>query len=522
MRCPGLLALGAVLLASPALGQPSTMTPAEAYAEIVKSGELRQVKIEGDLDVAKFMPPSGVKQIVMQAVRVDGRLHSSAGGPPIALWIVGDSNLRDVDVRESRWTAPLVIENSTIAGRALFDGAQFDAQFVLHATTMPANAQFRRTRFAGATEITASRFVASPDLAASTNFSDARFAAQARFDSSDFGRGVRFNSSRFDADATFLNLKASGLASFRNVFFGGDAEFRFCQLGEVDFGDAEQMSVFARLADFRGCRMQSLRLDFVDGRGDVLLVNVKVEPGDLSLREASLRGSRNDFSGLRVGGKLDLKDAQIANLQLRWQEVKPALMRGEPDSDTLRALQRRLEELRKEDEAREASAVLRERVITEQLADPATVTGHKAMLQIERLVWGDATGYGTRLDRILGIALLCWLVLTLPLLLMRMRIARFATAGDKISPLHQPLAADTLEPPTMSGATAAMQALVYAFGLMFMVPDLRLRPVEPVPESARWYLLFMRCVGLALIALTALTLTKVSPVLQAIFGKIVG
>ena len=73
--------------------------------------------------------------------------------------------------------------------------------------------------------------------------------------------------------------------------------------------------------------MNSLRLDYADMRGDLLLVNAEIAPGDLTLTHASLRGARNDFSGLKISGKLDLKGAQIANLQLQWSEIGPPLQR---------------------------------------------------------------------------------------------------------------------------------------------------------------------------------------------------
>ena len=57
---------------------------------------------------------------------------------------------------------------------------------------------------------------------------------------------------------------------------------------------------------------------------------------------------------------------------------------------------------------------------------------------------------------------------------------------------------------------------------MFTLPDLRLRPAKPMSVTLQGYLLFMRGVGLGLLALTVLTLTKVSPIIQAVLGKIVG
>ncbi len=241
--------------------------------------------------------------------------------------------------------------------RAWFDGAQFDAAFTLHASVFNGQTIFRNTRFAAPVEITSSQFEPAAPVTSSVSFADARFAAPARFDRSSFKTGVRFDTTRFDADASFIGVAAPVRASWRNVIFGGDAEFRFCRLGDADFGDAEQMSVFMHLADFRGCKMTSLRLDYADIRGDMLLVNAQIAPGDLSLVQASLRGANNDFRGLHVGGRLDLQGAQIANLQLQWNEIRPALLRSSPGSDVLRPLQSRLEELKKDDEAREVSAV---------------------------------------------------------------------------------------------------------------------------------------------------------------------
>lgn len=498
------------------------IAPLEAYAEIARSGELRQRQIDGDLDVAQMQAPPGTKRIVMQDVQLEGTLHSSAGGPSVALWIVGNSTLRDIDLRGTHWRAPLVIESSAVTNRARFDDARFDAPFALHATSFAGQTQFPRAHFGAPVEITSSTFRPAPPLRASVNFSDARFAAPARFDRSNFTSGIRFDTARFEADASFLGLQVTSDASWRNVVFGGDAEFRFCRFENADFGDAEQMSVFTRLADFRGCTMNSLRLDYADVRGDMLLVNVAIAPGDLTLKQTSLRGARNDFSGLKVAGKLDLAGAQIANLQMQWPEISPALLRSEPGSDVLRPVQRRLEELKRDDEAREVSALLRERVIQEQLAQPAASSADKSLLWVERIVWGGATGYGTRLERIVGIALLCWLLLTLPILFApRVEIRSLLATGDKAPPLHQPVASAALEPLPASAITRGLQSLAYAFALMFTLPDLRLRPAEPVSGAMRCYLLFMRSIGLGLIALTVLTLTKVSPIIQAVLGKIV-
>lgn len=495
------------------------ISPFEAYAAIERTGTLRRLQIDGDLDVAKMFPPPHVKQILLSEVQLEGKLHSSAGGPAVAL-LIEDSGLRSVDLRGTRWRAPLAIENkSVVKGEARFEGAQFDATFRLHASNFGGPTLFRGAHFAGPVEITGSIFRPAPPSRATVSFADARFAGPARFNYSDFGSGVRFDTTRFDADASFLGLKVTGEGSWRNVMFGGDAEFRFCKLGDADFGDTEKVTVFMGLADFRGCTMSSLRLDYADMRGDALLVNVQVAPGDLTLKQASLRGARNDFSGLKVSGKLDLRGAQIANLQMQWFEIGPALLRSAPGSDVLRPLQRRLEELKQDDEAREASAELADRVIDERLARASGA--EEALLRVERVVWGGATGYGTRLDRIIGVALTCWILLALPLAF-GVRIGPLSAATDKPPPLYHPVAPDALQPAALSPNSRGLRSLAYAFALMFTLPDLGLRPAEPMSAVWRGYLLFMRGVGLGLLALVALTLAKVSPVIQAVLGKIAG
>jgi hypothetical protein len=144
-------------------------------------------------------------------------------------------------------------------------------------------------------------------------------------------------------------------------------------------------------------------------------------------------------------------------------------------------------------------------------------------LWIERIVWGGATGYGTRLGRIVGVALLCWVLLAVPLLATpRLRIGRLLATSDEVPPLHRPVPPEGLQPRPSSAAQRWLQGLVYAFALMFTMPDLRLRPAEPMSAALHGYLLFMRAAGLGLLALMALTLAKVSPVIQAVLGKIVG
>lgn len=497
------------------------LTPQAAYLEVGRSGELRGVQIDGDLDLAQLKPPAGITQITLQGIQVQGKVFSSGAGPSVALWI-DDATLQAIDLSGSRLANSLTIENSSVNGVARFDAAQFGAPFALHACNFNGKTVFRNANFAAATEIVATQFREQSGLKGGVSFADAHFAGPARFDHSYFSSDVRFDTSRFDADATFLGLVVGGKASWRNVIFGGDAEFRLCRLGEVDFGDAEQMSVFNRMADFRGCTMRALRLDYTEIAGDALLVSLRVSPGDLGLRQTALRGNRSDFSGLQVAGRIDLEGAYIPNLQLQWHDISAALLRSAPGSDVLRPLQRRFDDLKQEDDAREVSALLSDRVLHERLAQLDTPVSDKLVLWAERAIWGWPTGYGTRIGRIVGIALLAWLLLSLPFAFSRrVDIRRLRGDSEPETPRHCPVASKRLSEPTGSRVTRLLRHFAYGFGLMFATPNLRLRPVEPLSAWMQIYFIILRGIGAGLLALMALTLAKVSPIIQAVVGKIV-
>src|SRR5437764_15283455 len=77
------------------------LTPEAAYKQVARTGELRRVQIDGDLDVARLRPPAGAKRVVLREVHVDGKLFSSGGGPGVALEIIDQSRLRNIDLRNS-------------------------------------------------------------------------------------------------------------------------------------------------------------------------------------------------------------------------------------------------------------------------------------------------------------------------------------------------------------------------------------------------------------------------------------
>lgn len=282
------------------------------------------------------------------------------------------------------------------------------------------------------------------------------------------------------------------------------------------------MTVFTGLADFRGCIMRSVVLDFADLSGDLMFVNVHVT-GDMVLRQTTLRGSRNDFTGLRVDGRFDLAGAHIKAAQWHWADIGTAIMRASPDSRVLGMLAFSLKALDQTDEARDLQALLADKLIIERLKRPDIDIFERVKLHVERSLWGLTTGYGTQLGRILFLSLVVWLVSSIPLVVWPgLQIRRWAGTLETAPP--RLLGAD---PAGLQGTAAgrlahAGRALAFGAGLVFALPAIRWRAADRLPRGVTTWLAIMRGIGLILLTLLTLTLTQVSPVFQAIIGKVMG
>ena len=510
------------------------ITSEQAYRELAQHGHLNDVRIDGGFDLARLQAPAGTERLTLAGVEILGKLHASGASPAVAL-LIDNSTLHRIDLRDARLRGGLAIENSVVPTLARFDSAQIDGPFVLHGTVFEQKATFRRARFGSSVEIVDCRFDEPEGARGGISFADARFAGPASFNRTRFASDVSFESSRFDGDASFLGLEAPGRANWRNVAFARDAEFRACRLGDVDFGDEQQMSVFAGLADFRGCTMRSLRLDYVDARGDVMLVNVRVDPGDLTMRNAVLRGLRSDFSGLQVTGRLDMDGAHVTAPHFRWSEVVGPLRRsdacrdGPPPaegaarcSDVVRPLQRRLEFLKQDDEAREASAMLADHVLRERLGRKDLPFTERVTLWLERIAWGWTTGYGTQLGRIGLLSLATWLLLSAPIWLgPGLRLGRWMGASGDAPQRHRAAPSERLHPAPATALDRVLQRLGFSFGLVFSTPGLMLRAAQPQRAGVEAYLFALRGVGAVLLALMGLTLANTSPAIKAIVGSVV-
>jgi hypothetical protein len=256
----GVLAAALLPIAACAADSPSgpsapRLTPSQAYSALAATGDLRNVQIDGDLDLALVRAPAGRAAVILSAVTLSGRLVNgaegaspqAAGKPPATSVQIVNSTLAGIDLRASVLRGELSIEDTRVLGAARFDDARFEAPLALHNVSFGSAASFRRARFGASVAITYCVFEVIPGSSGGISFADARFSGPARFDRSIFKGYVTFDSGRFAEDASFIGLEVAGTASWRNVLFGRDAEFRYCKVGEVDFGNAELMTVFAGL-----------------------------------------------------------------------------------------------------------------------------------------------------------------------------------------------------------------------------------------------------------------------------------
>ena len=521
-RARSVLAAIAVLMAAPAVA--AELTPIAAYTMASERGRIADAEIVGDLDLSRLQSPGSLPGVDLINVTVRGRVFARGLGPPVSVRF-RDSTLTVIDAAGARFQRGLELDRTRVSEHADFEGTTFSGPLRLIGAELAGKAVFRRATFEQRVEIIDSRFVEPPGLRGGSSFAEATFKGPARFDGSTFTTSARFDSAIFESDATFLKLDVAGTASFRNVRFLRDAEFRFCQVGRADFGDYEQMSAFLALADFRGCRMGSARFDYTEFRGTATFVNAIVGPGDLSFKNASFRGTDSDLAGLRVDGALRLDRANFAKLRLRWADVGEAIRRGEPDASVLAFLHKRLQELGEEDDARDVSYVLATARMRERVRSRSTEWPEKSWAVAQWAVWGLPTGYGTKLGRIVLIALGCWLVLAAPLtrpkgLLVSLPAGAPAPDPRTARPYHPMPTGDSGAYSDVSPRARAAEAFRYAFALMFKVPGNRLRPVDPLASRWGWYLELLWWVGSLLLALVAITLANTSPAVQAILGKL--
>ncbi|HIE54783.1 MAG TPA: pentapeptide repeat-containing protein, partial [Chromatiaceae bacterium] len=368
-----------------------------------------------------------------------------------------------------------------------------------------------------------------------TSFSGTRFAGPAIFNRSMFYSGAKFQSAHFAADASFVRTVIDASAVFRNVHFAGDAEFRFCRIGNADFGNANNMTLFAKRADFRGCRIGTAIFDYVDFRGEVSFVNARFGPGGASFRHANLGSKIANFDGVESSGPLVFEKAYLPALLLYWEDTREPLLLGDPDTKILSVIQARLKALGQNDGALDAFYYLsqrkHQRIVGQPLPPLRTrpwafldELGRRIVSYGEWILWGWPTGYGTRLGRIVLLSLLCWLFAAVPMTFGKQILARIRLKdanGKKGEPDQQPRSYEPIPPEKLAAEPCYPAslwerhalALRFSFRLMFKMGA---SGVAFVPgEASRktlslWkrYFRFLWHVGALLIVLAGLTLAN--------------
>jgi hypothetical protein len=361
-------------------------------------------------------------------------------------------------------------------------------------------------------------------------FSGATFSASVRFDDSVAEERAVFQATVFEDDASFVDFRADH-ADYLNTLFKGDAEFRYCQFDSARFSSREHLSVFYGLADFRGCRMASASFDYVETRGPVSFVKARFGAGGASFANASLAGPVTNLDGVTSEGPIDLSNAYLPNLRFRWSEIAEPVLAAAPGTAVVEELAGGLKESGRHREALAAEYDVARLSRRETWEDPAADLPERLFAGLEWLTWGWPTGYGTRLGRIVLIAALAWPVLAFPLMMRRgLIVSAVDRSGDegrtrKPRARYRPVYWWQLPPGGVSPRTPWRRcalALGFTFGLMFKLGFGDLVYVELEQGRGRHgferYFLCVWVLGSFLMALTAFTLAKSSPVI----GKIVG
>ncbi|MEA3274441.1 MAG: pentapeptide repeat-containing protein [Pseudomonadota bacterium] len=533
----------------------------EAYKRLRLTGELTSVTVADPFDFSELgEPPDSAPQpggYRVRRVEFAGPVRLSGTELPYDVRIDG-SNFRDevrlqqcslqtFAVRNSVWSRDLVVENCTFNGFSPFDGNEFQSDLKFHLVSFFRSPNFRDAVFRGRTEFLECDFGKGDPPAKSTSFSNAVFEGPTLFNNSRFHTKAKFQSVVFEEDASFVNTRMEADAAFRNVHFKGDAEFRFCRIATADFGNRNNLTLFAKRADFRSCTMETALFDYVELRGETSFVNARFGLGGASFRNANLGNKRTDFDGVTSAGPIVFSNAHMPALRFYWREVREPVLDGDPDAKVLAALHARLKDQGDTEGALDASHHLAKRKFAENVGVPLPsltqqpsefldAIGRRLVAYGEWVLWGWPTGYGTKLGRILLLALACWLIAALPVASTRRLLARVPSSPETDSDASKPRESRSYEPlaseerpeelrfPDAFPARLTM-ALKFTFRLLFKVGPKDIRPVASASATSRrvtWkvYLASLWYLGSGLLVLIALTLANTSPMIDRLIGEL--
>lgn len=526
------------------------ISPEIAYERLQQTGKLSAVTITGPFDFADLQPPaqhdqafdsyqiedvvfSGPVQLIGRHLTFDVRIQNSQFNHDVRLQ---RCQLQTFALRASVLSGNLLVENCIFNDFSPFDDNTFQGNVQFHFSTFQRRPSFRDSVFANRAEFLECEFGTNDPPTKASSFANAVFAGPAIFNNSHFRTRAKFQSVLFKQDVSFLNTRLLAGATFRNVHFVGDAEFRFCQIGVADFGNRDNLTLFTKRADFRGCVMDSAHYDYVEFRGETSFVDTHFGSGGASFRYANFGHAIADFIGIHSDGPLNFTSANVSTLHFDWQDIKKPLLLTNPDSRILAALLTRLKAIGDTNGALDASHQLETRKFLETIATPLpsatqeTVAfldalGQRLIVYTERIIWGLPTGYGTKLGRILLISLAVWLLAALPVIVAKGILARgdfeSGTTGTPAKPFPGITAPQF---PASHGAHIAM-AFAFTFRILFKIGAKTIRYVTPTTKSAHitlWahYFSVLWYFGSLLLVLIGLTLANTSPIISKLVGEL--
>jgi uncharacterized protein YjbI with pentapeptide repeats len=489
--------------------------------------------------------------VFLGAVRLEGgSLHAPVR--IVAARFAAGLSLRQCEVAAlalsgSDLEGPVSLENCRFEGFSPFEGNHFRAAARFHLVEFGRRPSFRDSTFDGPAEFLECKFATGEPPGKAASFTNVVFGGPVSFNNSLFQSRARFQSVLFAKDASFLNVRMPAGAVFRGCHFEGDAEFRFCRLGAADFGDRDNVTLFARRADFRGCEIESATFDYAELRGETSFVSARFGGGGASFRSANLGGPSADLAGMTSDGPLDLGQAQFPNLGFDWRGIKGSILAAQPDVGTLAALHARASALGDNEARLDIGDYLARQRFAEAVAAPlpslrdaplgfVDALGQRLAHYGEWVLWGWPTGYGTKLGRALLLALLIWIAVSLPLAWVPGLLARVGpelASSTNAPPLHDPFPLDSAAAGAESPATKAPTsrlgrvrgALAFGFRLLFKVGGGDVRFVAAGMDAAhirawRRYFVVIWALGSGLLLILTLTLANTSPMIQKLIGSL--
>lgn len=521
----GILTIALAILLLSTDVNAAEMSAAQAYQLLKETGSLssdwdNQIVITDSFKLARLN--SSNDPIEFYNVRFEGGIDARTYRSTRPL-MFRNSFIRTFDATEANWSNDLIFWRTEI-GSVLFKNNVFRGKYELINSTINRLLDFSGAIFHKPVQILGG-------FARKARFSGTQFMQHVAFDSLKFGERASFVSTLFEAGASFVETKSGGPVIFNRVTFVADAEFRKCQFHYLEFGGFDRV-VFKRLADFRGCTISTFIVTQTDFYGDVNFLGTKFGPGGARFDRVFMGGKNTYFEGVMLEGPIVFEASYMPNFRFHWSEISKALLRSNPDTTTLKELQARSSALGRLDDALSLEFYAATKKTQKKLTSHESSFSERAQAAVEYALWGLPTGYGTKLDKILLIAISLWLLGTVPLLLTEDKLYRLPTSlRNSTSELKEfrfrPKTPDALPSNARQSQSLVERILVtlgFSFATIFKVPvnvryvESEVKPIGTYPVEK--YLIMLWGLGAFLLILIGLTLSKTSPIISKIVGEL--